>query len=124
MHRILLLTLLAASGCTAVKAGYAIQDAQRSLRTAVDAHADQRAIYEMTLAEQYLIKAREEDGYSDFGAADKLARKAKEAAANAVKIAEEGGVPLEDVANLPENRRELRVEEQTDSPFDTEDDAP
>ena len=57
-------------------------------------------------------------------AAERKYEKAKEAAARATKAAEEGGVRLEDVADLPENRRELRVEEQTESPFDTEDDAP
>jgi hypothetical protein len=96
------LPLLLLPGCTAIKAAYSLVDAQRAFREAEDAGADVRAVYQYTLAEEYLKKAREEDGYSDYGAVDKLCRKAKEASALAVEDATSGGVGP-DAEELPED---------------------
>jgi hypothetical protein len=89
------------SGCTAARAGYFLVDASRTYREAVDAGAAERAPYELTLAHEYLLKAREEDGYSDFGASEKLAKRSIEESRKAIERAGEQGVPL-DAAGIPE----------------------
>jgi hypothetical protein len=105
---------MALGGCTAVRASYYLLDAQRKFESAVNAGAEQRAPYEFTLAEQYLQKAREEDGYSDFGAAEMLSRKSIEYAAAAFEKASDEGRP--DVSGaesiVPEEKKEEPPKEQ------------
>lgn len=64
-----------------------ILDAQADLDGAMAAEADRYAAYELTAAREYLYKAREEQGYADFGPsidyaqkAGRLARQARERA--------------------------------------------
>ena len=70
---ILLLPLLL-TGCTAGRATYMLVNAEREYQTAVEQGADQRAVYEITLAHEYLQKAKEEAGYSEYGPVDQLCK--------------------------------------------------
>jgi hypothetical protein len=68
------------SACGPVQSTYLIVSAQAELDAARAAQADRYAPYEYTAADQYLAKAREEQGYAEFGAAVDFAYKAKELA--------------------------------------------
>ena len=96
--------LLLAPGC-AGRAAYFLVDATRTYQEARDADAEERAVYEFTLAGEYLQKAREEVGYSDYQAAEKLARRAAEEAVRAKEIAEEGGVAPADTKDVPDEAK-------------------
>jgi hypothetical protein len=50
------------------------------------AHADLHAPYHYTLAVEYLRKAREEAAHADYQAANRLGRKASQAARRAVEV--------------------------------------
>jgi hypothetical protein len=84
IRRLLPLTLLGvlwlAMGCGPVQSTYLILSAQAELDGARAAQADRYAPYEYTAANQYLDKAREEQGYAEFGASVDFAYKAKELA--------------------------------------------
>jgi hypothetical protein len=82
-----LAALLGTSGCGPVMSTYLILSAQAELDGAKTAEAEKYAVYEYVSAEQYLAKAREEQGYADFGPsidyaykAQALAKKARERA--------------------------------------------
>lgn len=98
--RAAVLLLLALGGCTAGRTVFYVWSAQRSMDGAIAAGADTKAVYEYTLAREYLAKAREESGYSDFKDAEILARKARTWADKAV-----------DVAQFGASERELMLEE-------------
>lgn len=66
---------LALAGCAARSTVQMVQ-AEQALYLARQAEAPERAVFEWTLAEQYMEKAREEWSHSDYGPADDLARKA------------------------------------------------
>jgi hypothetical protein len=70
----LLLPLLFLTGCTAGRSTFMMVNAQREYQAAVSEGAEERALYEITLAREYLQKAKEEDGYSSYGAVDQLCR--------------------------------------------------
>lgn len=65
-------------GCTAFKSTVHLAQLEEAWVDAEAANAADRAVYEHTLAEQYRLKAREEWGYSDYGASQELALKARE----------------------------------------------
>lgn len=65
------------AGCGPSTAHIAIADARIALEAARGARAETFAIFEYTCAVEHLRKAREEEGYSDFDAAVRLARKAE-----------------------------------------------
>ena len=72
----LALALTALAGCGPVQATATISDGEVALEKARTAQAQKYAIYNYTLAELYLHKAKEEAGYADFGTATELAEKA------------------------------------------------
>jgi hypothetical protein len=74
-HALLALLLLPSIGGCAVRATTKLLEAEQRLRAASTAGAADAAPYEYTLAVTYLEKAREETGYSDYSAAEQLARK-------------------------------------------------
>ncbi len=84
---LLLLPLLA---CGAGRSVYYLWDAQREFARAEESGAAQKAVFEYTMARQYLLKAREEAGYSDYQAAEDLARKSMDWSSQASDIAEFG----------------------------------
>ena len=89
--RLLLLALAAVvlGACGPTKSTALILDADVQLEAARTAGADKLAPYEYTAAGQYLHKAREEQGYSDFEVAIDFAQKALDNAVKAKKKAME-----------------------------------
>ncbi|MBN1337524.1 MAG: DUF4398 domain-containing protein [Deltaproteobacteria bacterium] len=82
--------LLVLVGCTAGRSVFHVWSAERSLDDAIAAGADTRALYEFTLAREYLEKAKEESGYSDYKDAEQLARKAEKWAVQALEVSTHG----------------------------------
>lgn len=75
-------------GCGPTLSTYLIISAQAELDGAKAADAEKHAVYEYTAASEYLAKAREEQGYADFGPAIDYAYKATELARQAQERAE------------------------------------
>jgi hypothetical protein len=82
--------LLALSGCAAGKSAYYLWSAEQAFRDTVAMEAEAKAVYEFTLAHEYLLKAREEQGYSDYGEAEELARASLDWSSKAQAVAEYG----------------------------------
>jgi hypothetical protein len=92
--------LLAQPGCTAVKSGAVLVQAERAMREAQDSRAPSQATYEYALADAYRHKAREEWGNSSYGAAEALAVEALALARKALDQAEFGieeGLDVDDL---------------------------
>lgn len=89
-----LLTLLtaAAPACTYTKATYHLADAELTIVRARQYGAGEHSVYEMTMAQRYLDKAREEAGYAEYKTAWELALTASEWADAAVISMEERGI--------------------------------
>ena len=92
--RALLLLVLFLSGCAA-RASYYVFDAERKFQAAVDAGGDERAVYETTLAREYLWKAKEEVNSSDYGAAEQLCKKSIAWSAEAYEKSADDGPNLD-----------------------------
>lgn len=75
------------SGCGPLISTYLIISAQADLDGAKAAEAEKYAVYEYVAANEYLHKAREEQGYSDFGPSIDFAYKAKDLAEKATNRA-------------------------------------
>ncbi|NOZ86832.1 MAG: hypothetical protein GXP49_11275 [Deltaproteobacteria bacterium] len=84
-----LIVLISAFGCGPVESTSVILDAEAACAKAEIEHADkvQGAAYYYFAAEQYLDKAKEEQGYSDFEIAIDYGRRAKKLADKARSIA-------------------------------------
>lgn len=91
MRAIVSSIVLACSGCTAAKATIQIVSAEQALRRADTHDCERIAAYEYVMAEQYLAKAREEAGYSEFRIADALARRSAEWSDRAIIFVERRG---------------------------------
>ena len=74
-------------GCGPITSTTTIAEATVAVGAADGVEAEKFAVYEYTSAHQYLRKAREEEGYSDFQAAIDLAKKAREFAEMARELA-------------------------------------
>lgn len=85
-----LILVLLLAGCGAARGMYFLWDAQKDVAQAEAVGAPEAAVYEYTLARQYLLKAKEEAGYSDYRAAEDLALEATKWAGRAEEIAEYG----------------------------------
>ena len=68
------------TACGPIRATTGMTDARLAIQDAEVEGADAVALYEMTLAREYLGKAREELGYNDYYMAEQLAIKAAELA--------------------------------------------
>lgn len=126
---ILLLLPLAGSlaGCTAARASYLLVDAEKRYADAVAEGAAERAPYEAALARAYLDKAKEEINASDYGASERMARKAAEAAKVAYdKVADDGRPVItgNTDAIVPEERIERSRGAASDDALDIDLDAP
>lgn len=77
------------TGCGPILSTYLILSAQADLDGAQAAEAEKYAVYEYTMSAQYLHKAREEQGYADFGPAIDYAFKAEEMAKKGTEKANE-----------------------------------
>ena len=71
------------TGCTAIKSTVHLAQGEQALYDARAAGGPEYAVYAWTMAEEAQKKAREEWGYSDFGAAESLSRTAAEWSAKA-----------------------------------------
>jgi len=89
-------------GCGPIVSGVEIVNANIALSSAETAGAKKTAIYEYVSAREYLQKAREENGYSDFWAARIYAEKALDYATKARKRAESSAQTEQPVV-LPEH---------------------
>ncbi len=96
-----LAALPALVGCGPVMSTYLILDAQAQLDGAHAAEAEKYAIYEYTAATEYLHKAREEQGYADFGPSIDFAYKAGELAKQGKERAEKEKRNLEAPGEMP-----------------------
>jgi hypothetical protein len=85
---VVLSALCGAAACGPIVGGVDIVNANIALSSAETAGAKRSAVYEYTAAREYLQKAREEYGYSDFWAARMYAEKAEGYAVQARKKAE------------------------------------
>lgn len=85
-----LVAALPLTGCGAARSVYYLWDAQRDVKAAQEVGAPEKAVYEYTLAHEYLMKAKEEAGYSDYHASEILARKATTFADKAAEVAQYG----------------------------------
>ena len=102
---ILVLSLLS-TACGPISTTLALHDAESAIAVARAADAQRYALYELTSAEEYFRKAREEEGYSDFQAALDLAQSARvfadKARDRALKNPARGGGPAVPSTGLDE----------------------
>ena len=94
MRSLLMIVVFFLSGCIAGKAGYQLVDTEKAFAAAKEAGAEELAVYEYTLAQAYRSKAWEEAGYSAYGPAEELAKKAVEYALKATEVAQNSERPL------------------------------
>jgi len=109
---LLMAVALVETACGPIRATTGMTDARLAIQDAEAEGADAVALYEMTLAREYLGKAREELGFNDYYMAEQLALKAVELADLALEktigsdVFKTGGqdVPVEapDMEALPE----------------------
>jgi hypothetical protein len=104
--RLALVFLAAAAACGPVSATSVIDDAETSVAKAHARDGDKYAVYDTTLADLYLIKAREEQGHAHYTDAEELAeeshRHAEEAARKAALAkAAEVAVPTAVIQQTP-----------------------
>lgn len=107
---LLLMLPLLLGGCAA-KAAYTLMNAQQAVDAAVSAGAETKVPYEYTLAYEYLQKAKEENGYSEYQAVEKLSASAIEYANAAAEKARQMVDENPDESVVPEEleRRETTV---------------
>ena len=80
------------SGCyAATRSTVDMGQAEQSMADARAAGAPERAVYAWTMADEYMKKARDEWGRSDFETADKMLQQATKWANEAAAIARAGG---------------------------------
>lgn len=108
---ILMLGLLAVSGCYAgVRGTVKLMEGDQELAQARAAGAQARAVYEWTLADEYMKKARDEWARSEYESAEKLVVKSKRWAAEADRVAR-NSAPLESLDAVPESQMDLPAPE-------------
>lgn len=83
----LVLLAIAASACGAVSASSVMDDAESSVARAHSRDGDKYAVYDTTLADLYLVKAREEQGHAHYTDAEELAEESHRHAEEAVRKA-------------------------------------
>lgn len=83
------------TGCTAVKSTVHLTKAEQALQLAREAEAPTNAPYAWTIAEELVLKAREEWAASDFGPSEILSVKALDAANKAAEQAKTAPSPID-----------------------------
>ena len=80
VHRAVLVLAAGAAlvACGPSKSTTAILQARREIKKAVFAEAEKKKPYELALAREYYVKAKEEAGYSKFELAEQLAKQSIE----------------------------------------------
>ena len=106
------------SGCAA-RAAFFVLNAERKLQSAEGVEAPERAVYEYTLAREYLWKAKEEVNFSDYGAAEQLCKKSMAWSAEAYEKSADYGPDMENADEfVPEVKPEAPPEPKDDTPID------
>ena len=124
------LSVLNFGGCAATQAALQISKANKAVERAKENGAIEYAVYEYTMAENYLEKAREEAGYSDFKDSVTLANGAAEWADKAIIVIKKEGRGLDldslpgETQTLTDEDRAQRVPEESSEPTPGDDDAP
>jgi len=134
---ILLLGVVAVleTACGPIRSTSGVVYARQAIQEAETEGADSVALYEMTLAREYLRKAREEMGYNDYYMAEQLAIKAEEMAdlalertlgAAALAPVRTGGVEAPNIEDLPDwgeldPERRTGAEQEQEDLLDAED---
>ena len=99
--------VVTAAGCGPVRTTLTLSDAEVAIETALAADAQTYALYDLTAARAYYDKAREEEGYSDFEAATRLAGlaidRAQRARDAALSAPERGTRPAKRADEAPED---------------------
>lgn len=90
-----------ATGCGPILSTYLILSAQAEIDGAEAAEAEEYAPYHYTAANAYITKAREEQGYADFGPAVEYAWKAKDHAEMARERADKAKKELTPPEQVP-----------------------
>lgn len=135
IRALVLIPLLAAAltGCIAIKPVVSMAASDEAYLACLEAGCDADAVYEYTLAEQYRLKAREEWGYSDYGDAESLAKKATTYALQGEEIARYGATgegvrergelidELENAEGIVPEQREQEEEEEIPDELDNVD---
>ncbi|MEL6545032.1 MAG: DUF4398 domain-containing protein [Myxococcota bacterium] len=101
--------------CAPVVGSVQLVNADIAVTAAESAGAPKYAVYEFTMAKEYLKKAREESGYSDFAAArvyaEKALKYAETARSRALELSDSGGASVilpEDGSSAPELEPDVR----------------
>jgi hypothetical protein len=106
------------SGCAA-RAAFFVLNAERKLAAAEEAEAADRAVYEYTLAREYLWKAKEEVNFSDYGAAEQLCKKSMAWSTEAYEKSADFGPDMENADEfVPEVKPEIPPEPKDETPID------
>jgi hypothetical protein len=93
-----------------------ILTAQREYQYALEEGADEKAVYEATLAYEYLQKAREEADYSQYGAVERLCKASITWSHAAYTRASGEGMPDVDPTIVPEERAQPTPKPTTEDP--------
>lgn len=105
-------------GCAA-RSSYFLLNAERAYQAALKDQTEKYAPYEMTLAAQYLDKAREENGYSQFEQCEKLSIESQKYAEKAIEVASERKINMEGSDEIvPEERVEKPPEKKDETKID------
>ena len=110
------LVLAVLPACTAARASYYVVDAERNLHAAARMGAEERAVYEYTLAKEYLWKAKEEVNASDYGSAEQLCKKSIEYAALALERADDKGERVKGAEDFVPEVKPEEPEEEEEAP--------
>lgn len=126
LHALTALAAIAASpGCIAIKSTAHIAQVEEAWHDANEANAQDLALYEFTLAEQYRLKSHEEWGYSDYLDAENLAKQARLYARQAEEMARYGEIDVDEdqreVLDSLDNVEDI-VPEEIDREEDLDDD--
>lgn len=100
-----------ATGCTAIKSTVHLAQAEQAVQLAREAEAPEQAPYAWTMAEQLILKAREEWAAADYGPAETLSIKAMKIANDAAEQARTAPRPeqqpleamLPEATNVPDD---------------------
>jgi hypothetical protein len=99
----LVLLALMLSGCyAATRSTVFMVEADQRLAEAQAAGAPTRAVYAWTKAEQYLVKARDEWGRSEFQSAERMCTASKKWSEEAARIARAAG-PADELDTIPDD---------------------
>ena len=112
--------MLGLSGCyAATRSTVHMVEASQKLTEARDAGAPARAVYAWTKADEYMKKARDEWGRSEFQSAERLFEKSQKWSEEAARLARTA--PVDAIEVLPEEAAPAAPEKPAESILEPED---